>query len=131
MWPRVQGLRTIELGTVGEQRGRLNELVLAGRKQGTAGLRVEDYESEGELLEHVGERLVILDNDGRAAATVEVTGVSVHPFIEVPWEFAQSEGEGHDTLDEWRAGHRRYWAAHGTPVQDDTPVVCVSFVLLQ
>ena len=56
--------------------------------------------------------------------------MSVHPFIEVPWEFARSEGEGHSTVDEWRAGHRRYWAAHGTPVQDDTPVVCVSFVVL-
>lgn len=130
MWPRVNGLRTIELGIVGEQRAELNALVLAGRKKGTAGLVLE-YENEGELLEHVGERLVIVDNDGGAAATVEVTGVSVHPFIEVPWGFARSEGEGDDNLDQWRAGHRRYWDAQGTPVLDDTPVVCMSFVLVQ
>ena len=130
MWPRVNGLRTIELGIAGEQRAKLNGLVLAGRKKGTAGLASE-YETEGELLEHVGERLVLLDSNGHAEATIEVTGVSVRPFIEVPWEFARSEGEGDENLDQWRAGHRRYWDAQGTPVQDETPVVCISFVLVQ
>lgn len=129
MWPRVNGLRTIELGRAGEQRGRLNGLVLAGRKRGTAGL-ANEYETEGELLEHVGERLVVLDDDGGAVATVEVTGVSLHPFIKVPWEFARSEGEGDENLDQWRSGHRRYWDAQGTPVQDDSLVVCINFVLV-
>ena len=128
MWPRVNGLRTIELGTAGEQRAELNGLVLSGQKQGTAGLLIE-YESEGEPLEHVGERLVLLDTEGGAAGTIEVTGGAVEPFMEVSWEFARSEGEGDVDLDQWRAGHRRYWAAQRTPVRDDTPVVCLSFVL--
>jgi uncharacterized protein YhfF len=127
MWPRVNGMRTIELGTAGAQRAALNALVLAGRKKGTAGL-LSEYEREGEPLEHVGEQLVVLGDDGHAAATVQVTGLSVHPFIDVPWEFARSEGEGDDDLEQWRAGHRRYWEAQGTPVQDDTFVVCLSFV---
>jgi uncharacterized protein YhfF len=47
----------------------------------------------------------------------------------VPWDFAAAEGEGDEDLEQWRAGHRRYWAAQGTPVDDDTAVVCLRFVL--
>ena len=129
MWRRVEGLRSIELGTPGEMRARLNGLVLDGRKQATAGL-VSEYERENEDLEHVGERLAALDDGGRPTATVEVTQVDVLPFGEVPWEFAAAEGEGDANLDEWRTGHRRFWAEAGTPVEDDTPVACIRFTLV-
>jgi uncharacterized protein YhfF len=128
MWPRVDGLRALELGTPGEQRSWLNGLVLDGRKRATAGLASE-YAVEQEELEHVGERLALLDDDGRRVATVEVTGVERTRFADVPWEFAAAEGEGDRDLDEWRAGHRRYWAAQGTPVDDDTEVVLIRFAL--
>ena len=40
-----------------------------------------EYAHEGEKLEHLGERLAVLDNDGRSVATVEVTQVDVlHPL---------------------------------------------------
>ena len=127
-WPVVDGLRALELGTPGALRAELNALVLAGRKQTTAGL-LSEYAEEGEPLEQVGEHLALLDDDGRRIATVEVTGVDVVPFVDVPWEFAAAEGEGDADLEEWRAGHRRYWAGIGTPVSDDTAIVCVRFVL--
>ena len=76
MWPRVDGLRSVELGTPGEMRTWLNDLVLTGRKQATAGL-VQEYETEGEALEHVGERLALLDGEGQRIATLGVTGVQV------------------------------------------------------
>lgn len=130
MWPRVEGLRTLELGTPGSMRSWLNGLVLEGRKRGTAGL-VTEYAEEGEVLEHVGEHLALLDDHGRHIATVEVTAVDVVRFAEVPWEFAAAEGEGDADLEEWRAGHRRYWAEAGTPVDDDTRVVLVRFRLVE
>jgi uncharacterized protein YhfF len=129
MWPRVDGRRSIELGTPGKMRAWLNGLVLEGRKRATAGLLAE-YAQEGESLEHVGERLAVLDDDGRSVAIVEITQVDVLPFAEVPWEFAAAEGEGDEDLAEWRAGHRREWAAEGTTVNDDTQVVCLRFVLV-
>lgn len=129
MWPRVDGLRSVELGTAGEMRSELNALVLAGRKTATAGL-LSEYEQEGEQLEHVGERLALLDDDQRRVAVVEVTGVEVLRFDEVSWEFAAAEGEGDPDLTSWRAGHRRYWAAVGTPVDDATSVVCLRFRLV-
>ena len=128
MWPRVGGLRSVELGTSGALRAELNALVLAGRKTATAGL-LSEYEQEGEELEHVGEQLAVLDDDRRSIATVEVTAVDVRRFLDVPWEFAAAEGEGDSDLASWRDGHRRYWAAAGTPVADETTVVCLHFRL--
>jgi uncharacterized protein YhfF len=124
----VQGLRALELGTPGSSRDMLNSLVLSGQKRATTGL-LQEYAQEGEVLEHVGERLALLDDDGRALTVVEITDVHVRRFADVPWEFAAAEGEGDDDLDQWWAGHRRYWAARGTPVDDDTQVVCLRFVL--
>ncbi|MDN4173171.1 ASCH domain-containing protein [Nocardioides sp. SOB77] len=127
-WPRVGRLRALELGTPGGLREELNGLVLAGEKQATAGLLAE-YDDEDEELEHVGERLALVDDDGRHVATVEVTAVDVVAFGDVPWSFAQAEGEGDADLADWREGHRRYWARLGTPVTDETSVVCLRFRL--
>ncbi|SCL23203.1 Uncharacterized protein YhfF [Micromonospora nigra] len=129
MWPRIGGLRTLALGTPGELRTNLNTLVLAGVKTATAGLLTE-YAQEHEQLEHVGERLVLVDDDDVLAGVVEVTGVEVVPFAQVPWEFARAEGEGDRDIEEWRAGHAAYWARQGTPVTDDAAVVCVRFRLV-
>ena len=43
---------------------------------------------------------------------------------------AAGEGEGDADLEEWRDGHRRFWAGEGTPVQDHTPVVMLRFDLV-
>ncbi|MEV1144336.1 ASCH domain-containing protein [Micromonospora sp. NPDC049799] len=129
MWPRIGGLRTLDLGTPGEMRTNLNTLVLAGVKTATAGLLTE-YAGENEDLEHVGERLVLVDDHDALVAVVEVTGVEVVRFADVSWDFARSEGEGDRSIEEWREGHARFWARMGTPVTDDTDVVCVRFRLV-
>ena len=129
MWPRIGGLRTLALGTPGELRVNLNTLVLAGVKTATAGL-LGEYAEEGEELEHVGERLALVDDQDMLVGVVEVTGVEVTRFAEVPWDFAHSEGEGDRSIEEWRAGHSAYWARVGTPVTDDTQIVCVRFRLV-
>ncbi|MFI1418663.1 ASCH domain-containing protein [Streptomyces sp. NPDC020731] len=118
-------MRTMELGTPGELRGRLNSLVLAGRKTATTGLLAE-YVEETEGLEFVGERMALLDDDGHAIATIEITGVEQRSFSEVTWEHAAAEGEGDASLEEWRTGHRRFWRCEGAQVEDDTPVVCLA-----
>ncbi|MGY0065449.1 ASCH domain-containing protein [Streptomyces sp. QTS137] len=126
MWPRVGGMRALELGTPDGLRDELNSLVLAGRKTATTGLLAE-YVEETEGLEFPGERLALLDNDGRAVATIEITGVEMTSFAEVTWEHAAAEGEGDASLEDWRAGHRRFWQREGTPVEDGTPLVCLTF----
>lgn len=129
MWPRVDGMRSLELGTPGEMRVRLNALVMAGTKVATTGL-LEEYVKETEGLEYAGERLALLDDHGQAVATIEIIDVEVKPFIEVTWAHARAEGEGDASLEEWRAGHRRFWSRIGTPVDDHTAVVCMTFRLV-
>lgn len=128
MWPRVDGLRAMELGAPGEMRRWLNGLVLAGHKRATAGLLAHDYVAEGEVLEHVGERLALLD-DGGKLAELEVTAVTVVPIEDVTWEFADAEGEGFRSVAHWREVHTHFWASQGHDVADGTSVVCLSFQL--
>ncbi len=129
MWPRVNGMRSMELGTPGGLRAQLNALVLAGRKTATTGLLAE-YAEESEELEHPGERLALVDDGGSFVAAVEITGVEVTTFGAVTWDHARAEGEGDASLAAWRDGHRGYWNRLGTPVDDGTAVVCLAFRLV-
>jgi uncharacterized protein YhfF len=126
----VDGLRSLEIGTPGTMRQRLNQLILDGRKRATAGLLV-DYVRENEELETEGDRLALVDDDGRRVATVVVTEVATVPFVEVPWSFAQAEGEGDESLEEWRHGHRRFWSEYGDRIEDQTPAVLIWFDVLE
>ncbi|MEO3802781.1 ASCH domain-containing protein [Nonomuraea sp. B1E8] len=129
MWPRMDGLRVLELGTPGRVRTLLTDLVLSGEKTATAGVLALDYEAEGEEVERVGERLVLVDDTGGRAGEVEITRVELTPFASVTWEFAVAEGEGFQSIDDWRETHRRYWAGVGHEVDDATTIVCVWFRL--
>jgi uncharacterized protein YhfF len=129
MWLRVDGLRSIELGSPGEQRDRLNGYVLHGHKRATAGL-VDEYAEEGEELEDVGEVLVLVDSDEQEVGRIRVTDLVVRRFDDVPWDFADAEGEGFTSIEDWREGHRGHWAREGREITADTQIVCIRFELL-
>ena len=112
-------------------RQRLTALSLAGTKVATAGLWQQDYVDEGEDIETVGERQALLDDDDAVAAIVEITRVETHPMHAVPWEFADAEGEGFESIEDWRSGHASYFAKHGIAVDDNTPFVCVWFRVVE
>jgi uncharacterized protein YhfF len=129
MFPRRDGLRTIEFGTPGPFREHLVNLVLHGQKRATAGLLLE-YETESEPVEHVGEHLAIVDNDGDHVGTLVVTHVEVIRFADVPDEFARAESEGDLDASDFRESHLAYWTSTGHRVDDETPIVTVYFDLL-
>ncbi|MDA3025759.1 MAG: ASCH domain-containing protein [Actinomycetota bacterium] len=129
MFPRVDGLRSIEFGTPGPSRENLVNLILHGNKRATAGLRRE-YVIEGEQVEHVGELLAMVDNDGRHVGTLRVTRAEVLRFADVPDEFALAEAEGDLDAADFRASHLDYWTKAGEHVDDDTPIVTLYFELL-
>lgn len=101
--------------------------MLAGEKVATAGHWRTDYVDEGELLDTVGERQVLLGQADEPVALIEITRVERIPFVEVPWEFAQAEGEGFESIQHWRDLHRRFYAEQGVEIADDDPMVCVWF----
>jgi uncharacterized protein YhfF len=127
-FPVVDGLRSLELGTPGPMRQRLNLLVLEGKKRATAGTLDEYVDNEKEF---VGEHLALLDDDLARVATVRVTETQEVLFGDVPWSFAQAEGEGHQSIEEWREGHRRFWSNEGLPVSDATPVFLLYIELIE
>ena len=123
-------MRTIEFGTPGASREKLVNLILHGQKRATAGLLIGDYEMEGEPIEHVGELLAIVDNDGKHVGTMKVTRVEVLRFADVPDELALAEAEGDMNAADFRASHLAYWTRVGETVTDDTLIVTVYFNLM-
>lgn len=128
-FPVVDSLRSIEFGTPGESRARLVDFIINGNKRATAGL-LHDYVKEGEPVEHVGECLAMVDNDGKHVATLRVTRVEITRFADVPDEFALAEAEGDLNAADFRASHLEYWTRAGEEITDDTKVVQVYFNLL-
>jgi len=129
MFPRVDNLRAIEFGTPGTSREALVNFVLHGNKRATAGL-FSEYETEGEEVEHIGELLAMVDNDGQHVGTLEVARVEIVRFADVPDEFALAEAEGDLDASDFRASHLAFWTRVGETVTDDTLIVTVYFNLL-
>lgn len=125
----ADGLRTFEIGRPGAMRQRLNRLILDRTKRAIAGLLL-DYVRDDEELEAEGERLALVDDDLNRIAIVAVQRVETVPFDEVTWSFTQAEGEGDESLEEWREGHRQFWTSEGEVIDDLTPVVLVWFELV-
>ena len=106
--PEVAGLPKAEFAFPGPLRDRLVAAILHGCKTSTTGLAIE-YELEEEPLPQVGDRSVLVDPDERPVAVLEVTSVRVVPLSEVDLAHARDEGEGHQTVAQWRDGHEEFW----------------------
>ena len=121
----VTDLPALELGFAGTPlRQRLVDAVLRGEKTATAGL-LDQHES----LPVVGERCLLLGFADEPLAIVETTEVRVLRVSDVDLEFARDEGEGFQSVAEWRAAHEEFWA--GIAVRDDTLVVAERFTVVE
>jgi uncharacterized protein YhfF len=103
-------------------RRRLVAAVLSGAKTATAGLAGEEPPSA------VGQRYVVEDEDGQPRAIVEVTEARVIPASEIDLAFAQDEGEGFESVDDWRAAHERFFEQS---IEPDTPIEAVRFCVVE
>jgi uncharacterized protein YhfF len=133
----IDDMRTAEFGFPGALRDRLVRAILDGRKTATASLAVE-Y-SGLEPLPRVGERAAVVDSGGRRVAVIETTDVRIVAFAEVDLQFALDEGEGFESVDDWRRAHVRFWGSDEMRaeleradfhVRDDTQVVLERFRLV-
>ena len=132
-------LPVAEFGFPGPLRDRLVAAVLRGEKTSTTGLH-EGYVRSGEALTEVGRRELVIDSSGTAVAVIETTSVEVRRFGDVDLAFAIDEGEGFETVEQWREAHIRFFesaelaAELGEPpvvVDEDTLVVCERFRLVE
>ncbi|PZG17107.1 RNA-binding protein [Micromonospora craterilacus] len=124
-----------EFAFPGPLRDQLVAAILSGAKTSTTGLLLE-YERDGDPLPTVGARSVLVDSDNRPVAVIELTEVRVVRLGDIDLAHARDEGEGFETVADWRAGHETFWhgpeyrAYLGDPgftVDDDTLAVTERF----
>jgi uncharacterized protein YhfF len=135
----IDDLPRAEFGFPGPLRDRLVAAILSGVKTSTTDLML-DYEREEEPLPEVGQRSAVVDSDDRRVAVIELTEVRVVRLADVDLQHAIDEGEGFESLAQWRAAHEIFWHGAqmreslgdpGFTVDDDTLLVALRFRLVQ
>jgi uncharacterized protein YhfF len=108
----------------------LAALVLAGRKQATAGL-LWSHEGGDRPLPQAGDLSIVTDFSGKPVCVIETQKVEILPFEEVTAEFAAIEGEGDGSLQYWREAHEAFFGREckriGQTPDPRMPVVCEQF----
>lgn len=136
---RFASLPKIQFAFPGPLRDALVAAVLAGEKTTTTGT-LREYEVEGEDLPRPEQRFVVVDSDDRPVGVIETVDVRVITVGEVDLQHAVDEGEGYESVADWRREHERFWhsdqmrEALGYPhftIDDDTPVVAQRFHLVE
>ncbi len=111
----------------------LAALVLSGKKTATASL-VEVNKLKPETTPVPNGYSVVTDYEGNPQGVIQTTEIRALPFDEVDAQFAFDEGEGNQTLADWRDGHWRYFtkeaADMGIEFNEKSLVCCERFKLL-
>ncbi|NUT35801.1 MAG: ASCH domain-containing protein [Hamadaea sp.] len=132
-------LPRVEFGFPGPLRDKLVTAILSGAKTTTSALAL-GYERENEPLPTPGQRLAVVDSQDRRVAAIELTDVRVIRLADVDLQHAVDEGEGDESVAQWRAGHEEFWHSAevreelgdpGFTVDDDTLVVAQRFRLVE
>jgi uncharacterized protein YhfF len=76
----------------------------------------------------VGQRLTLLGFDDAPVAIVEVTEARIVPAGEIDAQFARDEGEGFETVEDWREAHERFFER---PLPDDTLIDAIRFRVVE
>jgi len=112
-----------------ELRRKLVDAVLRGDKIATAGLATDFSPHTEDPLPNPGDRWSLLGYDDEPVAVVETTAIEVVPAGEVALQFCRDEGEGFESVADWRAAHERFWSEHA--ITDETLIVCEYFRLVE
>ena len=70
----------------------------------------------------------MLGYDDEPVGIVEVTEARVIPAGEIDVQFARDEGEGFESVEDWREAHERFFER---PLSDDTLIDAVRFRLVE
>jgi uncharacterized protein YhfF len=103
-------------------RRQLVDAVLAGDKTATAGL------SEDDPLPSVGDRFALVDDRGTTRAIVQVTDARSVPAGEIDLQFARDEGEGFESVTDWREAHERFFER---AIDDETLINAIRFRVVE
>jgi uncharacterized protein YhfF len=100
-------------------------LVLMGRKMATCWAAIH-----GDLGTMVGQRVTVVDGQGRDSAVIETTELALRRFDQIDAEWAAAEGEDDLTLESWLRSHEAYFRGEGV-FAPDMPLWCERFRLIE
>jgi uncharacterized protein YhfF len=103
----MSGLERFSFGDSPAMADRLADLVVNGKKRATCWSIADGQQTE------VGKRMIVLDGKGRPCVITRTVMLEQRRFCDVDLQFALDEGEGDETLDDWRAGHQAYFERNG------------------
>jgi uncharacterized protein YhfF len=130
-------MEAVRFASPGPERDRLVNAVLWGKKTATSSLLAE-WLLDDQELPAVGDRRAVLDSDDNPVAVIETTAVDVIRLGDADLALAREEGEGFESVAEWRQAHERFWnedviprlpTSMAGPLSDDAKVVVVRFRL--
>lgn len=123
-------MESYERWKFGTDNDKLVKLVLKGEKRATTSL-YKEYILEGEELPKVGERSIILFDDGREACLIENVEVIVTEFKNMTEKLAFIEGEGDKSLEYYRREHIRIFKEIDSEFNDSSKVVFEIFKVIE
>ena len=104
-------------------REELVAAVLKGKKTATAGLP-----EPGESLPEPGTRFALQSYDDEPVAIVEITEARLVSAAEIDVQFARDEGEGFESVEDWRLAHERFFERE---IRPETKIVAIRFRLAE
>ena len=131
----VANLPKDEFAFPGPERDRLVEAILDGRKAATTSLMAE-FIHDHEPLPSSGRRTVLVDSDDQPLAVLRYVSVSVTRLGLVTLQHVLNEGEGYESLTQWREAHESFWTSENmrqaledpdSTIDDQTLVVLETF----
>ena len=114
-----------EFGFPGPLRDKLVAAIRDGSKTSTTSMVIE-YSVESEVLPQVGQRQIVIDSDGKPAAVIEITAVTRAQLSDVDGQHARDEGEGFESVEEWRRAHEEFWHGDAMRAYLDDPQFTVN-----
>jgi uncharacterized protein YhfF len=107
-------MEAVRFAFPGPERERLVDAVLTGKKTATSSLLAE-WVLDDQELPAVGDRREVLDSSDEPVGIIETTAVDVIRLDDVDLTLAHEEGEGFESVAEWRRAHERFWADEVIP----------------
>ena len=109
---------------------RLASLCLAGIKTATSSV-YETFELDEMKVPEKGDYSIILDSDEVPLFIIKDTKVEIKKFGEIEAEFAEKEGEGDQSLEDWKKIHQKEFEKkceeYGIEFSEDTLILCEEF----
>jgi uncharacterized protein YhfF len=120
-------------GNSQEMSVKLADFVIFGTKRATASLSlINKLQPENTPINNGYS--VVTDFAGKPLCIIQTTEISEVPFWEVDFEFAKTEGEGDENIEDWRKGHCDYFTKEckeaGFEFNEMMLVCCERFELL-